>query len=397
MRSVWILLTGFVVAGPVHAVPQNAEAVSLEHAVRDIRGTWGDPGVVITIVKDGRVLLQRGYGDTKLSGGQPVTPSTLVSVASVTKTVNSVAIAMLVADGAIRWNDPVRSVIPEFRFVDEYRTESTTIQDLITHRAGLPAVIGDIRSLDYPMTDLLHELPSREPRIAFRERVDYSQVGIALLGEIVARASGTSWSHFVRTRILEPLGMASTYAGTLAFLEVYPEPQAVPHLMGRLLRREGEYVAGEWRGVGNIYTPAGGMISTGEDMSRFMRFVLSGGTADGRSLLDSALIAELHEPRGVEGSPYGPVVSPFGGLVAYCMGWIAHDFEGHRVVEHPGSNFGSSVVALVPDAGVGVFVSTAATYSLDSDRLVSALKFAALSYALGITQRDWMAVFASDQ
>lgn len=397
MRSTWILLLGLVVGGPLHAAAQNADSVSFEHAVRGIRASWGNPGVVVSIVRDGDALFTAGYGETKLLGDELVTPSTLVSVASVTKSVNSVALAMLVADGTIRWDDPVKSVIPEFRFADEYRTESTTIRDLIAHRAGLPAVIGGILSLDYRMIDLLEELPEREPRMAFREKVDYSQVGIALLGEVVARASRSSWSDFVHTRIFEPLGMASTYPGTLAFLEVHPQPEAVPHLMGRVSRRDGEYVADEWRGAGHIYAPAGGMLTTGEDMTRFMRFLLTGGTGDGRSLLSPELIAELHEPRGIEGSPYGSVVSPFGGLVAYGMGWIVHDFDGHRVVEHPGSNFGSSVVALIPESDIGVFVSTSATFSLDSDRFVSALKFAALSYALGIAQQDWPSVFGAEQ
>jgi CubicO group peptidase (beta-lactamase class C family) len=315
----------------------------------------------------------------------------------VTKTFNAVALAMLVHDGVIAWDDPVQRHIPEFHFGDAFRAKATTIRDLVSHRAGLPGVVGDLWSMEYGMEQLLAELPSQRVSLAFRERMEYSQVGIALLGEVVRRASGLLWPDFVRARILAPLGMTSSYAGTAVFLQAFPDPEAVPNLMGRVLCRDGQFVSGPWRGVGEVYAPAGAVVTTGEDMARFMLFLLAGGRINGEVLLPQAGIAELYVPRAVDGTPYGPILSPFGGLVAYCMGWIAHDFDGHRVVEHPGSNFGSSTLALVPSRGVGVFISSSATFSLDSDRMVSALKFASLAYALGIDDRDWVSLFASEK
>ena len=120
-----------------------------------------------------------------------------------------------------------------------------------------------------------------------------------------------------------------------------------------------------------------------------MIFLLNGGIHREQRLLSQDRIEEIHTPHEVEGSPYGPIVNPLTTLVAYCLGWIAHEYEGHKIVEHPGSNFGSSVVALLPKENIGVFVSSNATYSLDSDRMVSALKFTAFDYALGLEGRDW--------
>lgn len=396
-RFVSISAAAFLLFGtlPALAAGQAPDAARFHSRAQEILAHWGSPGAVVSIVKNGQVLFQQGYGQTKLQDGHPVTPSTMTTVASVTKTFNSVALGILVEEGLLAWDDPVKHHVPEFRFADEFRTEATTLRDLITHRGGLPAVLGGLRSMEYTMPQLLADLPSQPPVAGFRERVEYSQVGIALLGEVVRRVSGMSWGQFVHSRILQPLEMASSYAGSTAFLAAFPDPEAVPHLMGRTLRRDGQLVPGPWRGAGEIYTPAGGLVTTAEDMSRFMRALLAAGRFGEQGLLSSGSLAELHAPRAVEGTPYGPILSPFGGIVAYSMGWIAHDFAGYRIVEHPGSNFGSSTIALVPSEDIGVFVSSSANFSLDSDRLVSALKFAALAYALDLEDRDWIGLLVS--
>lgn len=367
-----------------------------EEQIEAILSHWSAPGAVITIVKDAQVLLVHGYGSTKVEGGIPVTATTLTSVASVTKTFNATALEMLVGDRAITWDDPVKQYIPEFVFADRYRTDHTTIRDLMTHRAGLPAVLGGLWDVDYTIEDVLRELPTAEPRIDFRQRVDYSQVGIALLGEVVARVSRSNWSAFVQARILEPLGMKATYPSTAVFLQVYPDPEAVDNLMGRAVMQDGGVVNGPWKGAGSIYTPAAGIVTTGEDMAKFMLFLLNGGTSEGRQLLSQERVEEMHTPQEVEGSPYGPVINPLTKLVAYCLGWIAHEYEGRKIVEHPGSNFGSSVVALMSGEGIGVFVSSSANYSLESDRMVSALKFTAFDFALGLRGRNWRALLSKE-
>ena len=379
------LCAGILSLTAVTAPAQDA----FDRRVEGVLAQWKAPGAIITVVKDGRVLLARGYGTTRLQGGQPVTAATLTTVASVTKTFNATALAMLVDDGTLTWDDPIKKYIPEFEFGDSYRTEQTTIRDLVTHRAGMPAVLGTLWSNEYTIQDALRDLRTTKPRIAFRERVDYSQVGIALLGEVIARTSKSTWPSFVQSRILDPLRMTATYPSTDAFLAAHPGPSTASTVMGRALMQNGTVVDGSWRGAGRIYTPAAGVMTSGEDMAKYMLFLLGSGTVGNRQLLKPERIREMHAPQEVEGSPYSPIVNPTTGLVAYCLGWITHEYDGRQIVEHPGSNFGSSVVALMPHQNVGVFVSSNATYSLDSDRMVSALKFIAFDHALGIPGPDW--------
>ena len=110
------------------------------------------------------------------------------------------------------WYFFVRKHIPEFRFASDFITEQTTIRDILLHRASLPGILGDFMDPEYSAGDLLRDLETSEPVCGFRERCIYSQVGMALIGELIRRVSGLRWRDFVTQRILEPLGMSSSYA-----------------------------------------------------------------------------------------------------------------------------------------------------------------------------------------
>jgi CubicO group peptidase (beta-lactamase class C family) len=375
---------------------QSALGTALRPDIERILAHWGAPGVAVAVVRDGEVLLAGGFGSTRATGGIPVDGSTLTSVASVTKPFAAVAMGMLVDDGLASWDDPVVRHIPEFRFAEPWRSGEITIRDLFAHRSGLPAVLGGFRAPDYTVERVLAELPTAEPRMAFRERIDYSQVGFALVGEIVARAGRSSWPEFVRRRILEPLGMHSTYPGTAAFLTAHPAPAGHAALMGRAVRRDGGIVDTPWWGAGDIYAAAGGTVTTAEDMTRFMIMLLGGGVADGGRLLHGDRIREMHTPVVIDHGPFTSVVNPHAKIVAYGLGWFLHEHAGRLITEHPGSNVGSSTIALVPAAGIGVFLSSNATYSPASDRMISALKFTIIDHLLGLPRRDWIRLLGGE-
>jgi CubicO group peptidase (beta-lactamase class C family) len=375
---------------------QSALGTALRPDIERILAHWGAPGIAVGVVQDGAVLLSGGFGWTRASGDIPVDGRTLTSVASVTKPFAAVAMAMLVDDGLVSWDDPVVRHIPEFRFAEPWRSEEITIRDLLAHRSGLPAVLGGFRAPDYTVERVLAELPTAEPRMAFRDRLDYSQVGLTLVGEIVARADRSSWPEFVRRRILEPLGMVSTYPGTAAFLAAHPAPAEHAALMGRAARRDGGIVDTPWWGAGDIYAAAGGTVTTADDMTRFMIMLLGGGVADGRPILHGDRIREMHTPVEIDHGPYGSVVNPLAKIVAYGLGWLVHEYSGRLITEHPGSNVGSSTIVLVPEAGIGVFLSSNATYSPDSDRMISALKFTIIEHLLDLPRRDWIRLLGGE-
>lgn len=390
--------TSFVLLGASLLLPSAAQAQrpggsdALRAELERVLEHWGAPGTSVTVVRNGQVLFQEGFGHTRLGGAHPVTPRTVGTVASVTKTFGALAASILVADGAMNWMDPVADHVPEFSFGGPLRTQATTVHDLVTHRAGLPNVIGGLFNQHIGIEDLLEALPNQEPVSGLRQEVLYSQAGVALLGEVVARASGVSWPGFVRSRILEPLEMDDTRVGTPNIRAEYPDPDGAPSLMGRTVRGDGVYQAGSWSGFGAVYSPAGGIATSGDDMANYMRFLLDDGLYDGRQLIPPGTLDSLWKPIAIEGSVFAPIINPFSDLTAYGTGWYAYDLDGLRVVEHPGANAGSAVVALIPELEVGVFILSSANFPLDSERLVSALKFASLSFAAGLKARDWVEV-----
>jgi CubicO group peptidase (beta-lactamase class C family) len=396
-------MRGLALALPLIGVASAAPPLNAQNDFRDlirddveaVLAHWNAPGVAISVVRNGEVLYAGGFGTTRARGGRPVDAHTLATVASVTKAFNGVVAGMLVDDGRLHWDDPVITHVPDFRFAERWRSEQITVRDLLAHRTGLPLAPGGLTDNDLTAGDVLALLPDAPPRIGFRERMDYSQVNLVVFAEVVRRVSGRGWSEFVTERLLEPLGMRATYAGTRAFLDAYPDT-AASGTMGRSVVRNGAAVDTAWIGIADVYSPAGGIATTASDMAAFMALLLDGGIAAGRRLLSDAVIAELFKPVVIDANYYVEAIAPTTRLVTYGLGWIAHDYAGSLVLEHAGTGFGNSVVALLPETGVGVFISTGANDGLDSIRMVSALKFLLIDYALGRPRTDWIGRLGAD-
>jgi CubicO group peptidase (beta-lactamase class C family) len=387
-RALALPLIGVAYAAP----PLNAQN-GFRDLIRDdveaVLAHWNAPGVAVSVVRDGELLFAGGFGTTRAHGGHPVDAHTLTTVASVTKAFNGVVAGMLVDDGRLHWDDPVIAHVPDFRFAERWRSEQITVRDLLAHRTGLPFAPGGLTANDLTAADVLALLPDAPPRIAFRERMDYSQVNLVVFAEVVHRVSGSDWPEFVAARLLEPLGMRATYAGTRAFLDAHPDT-AASGIMGRSVVRNGAAVDAAWAGVADVYSPAGGIVTTASDMAAFMARLLDGGTTAGRRLLSDSVITELFRPVVIDANYYVEAIAPTTRLVTYGLGWIAHEYAGSLVLEHAGTGFGNSVVALLPETSVGVFISTGANDGLDSIRMVSALKFVLIDHALGRPRDDWI-------
>jgi CubicO group peptidase (beta-lactamase class C family) len=381
----------------------TASSLSGQNDFRDlIRGDveavlahWRAPGVTLSVVRDGELLYAGGFGMTRVRGGEPVTAHTPTTVASVTKAFNGVVTGMLVDDGLLRWDDPVIMHVPEFRFAEDWRSEHITVRDLLAHQTGLPFAPGGLVDSRLTAAELLALLPDAPPRIGFRERMDYSQVNLVVLAEVVARASGRSWPDFVAARLLEPLEMRATFPGTRAFLDAHPDPDGTG-IMGRSVVHDGVALDTGWTGVADVYAPAGGVVTTAMDMAAFMAMLLDGGSVAGRRLLSDSAITEMFTPQLIDANYYVEAIAPTTTLVAYGLGWIAHQYADRLIVEHAGTGFGNSVVALVPEAGLGVFISTGANDGMDSIRMISALKFLLIDHALGLPGRHWIGRLGGD-
>ena len=172
---------------------------------------WSVPGLAIVVVKGDETVLMKGYGSRTFGTSQSIHAETYLQIASNSKMFTAYTIGMLVDDGRLNWDDPVSEYIPELKLPDSTVAKNVAIDDLLSHRSGLTELgLGGFNNPDYTIEDLMRELRDTPLSTRFRARSNYSQVGMALLGEIVKRASGQTWGKFVQTHIFKPLEMADT-------------------------------------------------------------------------------------------------------------------------------------------------------------------------------------------
>lgn len=359
---------------------------------------WGLPGVVVIVVRNGDVILSKGYG-TRLVGEQrPVDEHTLLHVASHSKAVTAIALAMLVDAGAMSWDDPVRQHILEFAVADSFVTAELTVRDLVSHRGGLPAAaIGGFRNANGHIDALLQALRSRRPD-GFRARQVYSQSSIAVAGEVVARVSGLPWERFVRERLFEPLGMSESYTSNPDLAERFGAPAPDQNIFIPARKRDGQIQRGEWSEIGTarLYAPAGGIVSSGSDMAKWIAFLAQGGEYQNRRLLGEAALVETLRPL----IPLDPALStftePIGPLGIGTLGWNAVAHAGRLAYFAPGG-WMSSVVAIIPEERLGVGVFTNAYFSerhpFESLFPVYAIALQAIDVTQGLAPRDWNGLY----
>jgi CubicO group peptidase (beta-lactamase class C family) len=344
--------------------------------------TWNVPGVAVGIVRHDSVIYLKGYGVRTVGTADPVDDQTIFAIGSCTKAFTSAGLAMLVDEGKVHWDDPVRTYLPGFQVADPYVTREITLRDLVTHRTGIDRAEFLWYRSGLDRADVVRRIRFLRQQARFRAQFTYNNLMYLEAGEVLGAASGTSWDEFIQHRILDPLGMRST---TLTIRGLDRERDvSSPHRT-----THGVVRAVPWDNADNI-APAGSINSNVRDMAQWVRFQLRHGKFGDKTLVSAAALDETHRP--LTPMPMGPPSpdSPVMHFVAYGMGWAAHDYDGHVALEHTGGIDGFRAhVALLPDDDFGVVVlsndETAPIYNAITDWL--------LDRHLKVTPlRDWSAL-----
>jgi CubicO group peptidase (beta-lactamase class C family) len=317
----------------------------LDQLALDAMADWRVPGVALAVVKDGEVVLAKGYGQRDVEADLPVTPSTQFLICSITKSFTATAVALLHDEGRLDWTKPVRDYIPEFRLHDPVATDRVTVQDLLCHRTGLPRhdwiwLPGDRRAADL-LEPMRHLELSRDIRTAWQ----YSNLCYNVAGLLIERVSGQPYEAFIRRRLTDKLGMTVSF--TLEDLDASSDA-ARAYMMHEDERLPAVRLA--------VRTTAAGAINTSvADLAHWMRFHLDKGEHDGKRLLAAALINQLHAPRVYYAAPDDVEF----GEAHYGLGLRSMHYRGDRLVWHGGGLIGwGTLMTLVPDLGLGIAVFT---------------------------------------
>jgi CubicO group peptidase (beta-lactamase class C family) len=334
--------------------------VDFDAYAADALKDWHTPAMAVSVVKDGRVVFARGYGVRKLGGKDPVDADTVFPIASITKSFNATAIAMLVEEGKLSWTDPVTKHLREFELRDPYLTREVCIADLLAHRTGLedPDSLSCSGALN--RNDLIRRARYLSQVAPFRTEYHYNNFGTIMAGEILERVSGRSWAEFVRERVIRPLEMNDTVPDVLELKDV--KNVVTSYItVNRELREDKSWnlpLAEGWVRYRETIRPAGAICSTVNDLAKFAIFQLAQGEVRGRQLLKADTIREmqaLHSTLPLKQSadanlPYAKIAYGAG------FGWQIRDYRGRKLVMHDGST--GTVIGLMPEENIGVVVLT---------------------------------------
>ena len=312
-------------------------------------------GASIAIVKDGKVIHQKGYGVTSIVSKQNVNEYTNFQIASNTKAFTTAALSILEDEGKLKWTDKVKDHLPEFKMYNDYVTENFNIEDLLTHRSGLGLGVGDLMFFpdgsNFTVKDVLTSFQYFKPVSAFRTKFDYDNLLYIVAGEVIARVSGMSYESFVQKRIIEPLQMNNTIVGSLLKDK---SNLASPHSS-----ESGTIKTIDTYDIG-MGSAAGGIYSNVADMSKWMQLHLNKGKY-GSELKTSMFSLKNHNEMWrlhtvMETNPNPRYNSHFNG---YGLGWGLTDVKGNLKVEHTGGLPGMlSIVTLYPDLNLGIVILT---------------------------------------
>jgi CubicO group peptidase (beta-lactamase class C family) len=365
----------------------TALPADLDGYVARVMQAFEVPGLALAVVKDGRVLIARGYGVRRLGEAAPVDSTTRFGIASNTKIFTATALGLLVEEGKLGWDHPVIRYLPWFALYDPYVTRELTIRDLLVHRSGLGLGAGDLLwwpPSTYDRKEIARRLRFLRPATSFRSAYAYDNVLYTVAGEVIEAVSGMSWEDFVARRIIAPVGMTSSevrhsaaggggnVAATHARIEGTVRPIA-PFLSDNT-------------------NPAGGIMSGAADMARWLMVQLdSGRTAGGRRLFSTATTRELWSmvtpiPIGEPAAELRELRTSFSG---YALGLGVRDYRGKKLLTHTGGLPGYlSRVAMLPDLRLGVVVLT----NQESGNAFNVLTHRLLDHFLGATGPDYLAI-----
>ncbi|MFA6541109.1 MAG: serine hydrolase [Bacteroidota bacterium] len=337
---------------PAQKLPKDFDSY-----VENVRKQFSVPGIAVAVVKDGKVVLAKGYGTKNVNTGEKVDAKTNFSIASNTKAFTATALGILVDEGKLKWTDRVIDHLPWFQMSDPYVSREMQIIDLLVHRSGLGLGAGDLMiwpDNSFTRKDIVAHLRNVPLSTSFRSSYAYDNILYFVAGEVIEQVSGMPWEQFIQQRILSKLGMDHS---TIKYSDAVKNGNyASPHAE----------ISGVVRPVtpsdSDRINPAASINTNADDIAKWLICQLDSGRTDkGNRLFSTNVTKKIWSivtpvPVGTVSKEIAPLQSNF---IGYGGGFYLRDFRGEKMVMHTGGLNGSvSLVAMIPELRLGVAVFT---------------------------------------
>lgn len=389
----FLLFSGFASFGQKNTA---STPPGLDSYISKVLQAFEVPGMSIAIVKDGKVILTKGFGIKKLGRQSPVDDHTLFSIASNSKAFTSAALAILVEEGKIKWDDPVIRYLPWFKMSDPYVTTHLTIRDMLVHHSGLAAYSGDLMLFPpsaFSRKEIVQKVAELPLVHDFRTTYAYDNVLYVTAGELISEVSGMPWEEFIKTRIFDKIGMNESISRFSEFKNQHNVATGHQRNDGKVhVIDHGLDIM-----IGDAGDPCGGIVTNANDIAKWLITQLDSGRAPNNAAIFSpASTKQLWKI--VTPISYGKIVDDLKpaqiSLSGYALAFHIYNYKQYKIVGHGGALDGFvSQIAMVPDLNLGIAVftnqeSTGAYYSVIYHLLDYYMNFPAFDWISGYKNRE---------
>ena len=326
----------------------------IEDKLEAKRNEYGIPGVSLVIVKDGQIIYMKGLGYKDFEKKLPVTPDTQFAIGSATKAFTALTVLMAQDEKKLSLTDSPKKYLPYFHMYDPDTDKNITLRDLLSHSSGLNRTDLAMITGKLNRAELIEVAGQAKPTAKLHEKFQYQNIMFVAAGEAAAAAEKSSWDKLIATRIFAPLGMTNS---TLSIAQLEKAKDRSFGYSYNFDTKETERLP--YREIVQV-APAGSINSTARNMAQWLKFVLDGGSVNGKRMISEDAYNEWTKPQ--------MKISP-DGKFSYGLGWFIQDWKGKRVIQHGGNIDGfNSQVAMIPEEHLGfVLLTNVSASNLGSD------------------------------
>jgi len=339
---------------------------------------WKIPGVSVCVVKEGKVVVMKGYGIRELGTTDKVDENTLFMIGSNSKAFTATALAILDAEKKLSLDDKVQKWLPDFKLYDPWVAKEAIISDLLCHRLGFETFQGDFMFFDSDLStaEMRERFGKLKPLYSFRSKWGYTNAAFMTAGEIIPKVTGKTWAEFLKEKIFLPLKMNNTLALSKEIISASNKASA--HTVWRGELKKVPY------GSIDAMAPAGAISSSVNDLSKWVLMQLNNGKFEDKEIVPVSAIAKTRLPHSILGN--GGTMFNTGHFALYGLGWFLEEYNGKKIVSHTGGVNGFvTSVTLVPEEKLGIVVLT----NTDANNFFEALKWELMDAYLGLPYRNY--------
>lgn len=343
---------------------------------------WQIPGVAVLVIKDGQIVVAKGYGVKELGTNDKVDANTLFMIGSNTKAFTGTALALLEQDGKLNLEDKVVKYLPDFKMKDEWVTQHLNLLDIVSHRMGFETFQGDFMywTSDLTADEVIQKFGMLTPKYDFRTKYGYTNAGYAIAGKVIEKVSGLTWAEFVKEKIFKPLEMDRTVPLSVDFMKA--ENIARPHTFV-----DGKMSVIPIQDIDNL-APCGSIGSSINDLSHWIIAQLDSGKYNKQNVIPFSAIQKTRQLLSIQRRVRHPYNETHYSL--YGMGWAFQDYEGREMIMHTGGVNGFvTSVTLIPEEKLGIVVLT----NTDQNPFFQSLKWEIIDAYLGLPYRNYDSTF----